>query len=202
VAVIASFEHPERLVAAWGELPRIAGEEAAATAEVRSSTPLPHAVGEAMIRGRGPSGPILLCAIVGAILGGATALAVVLGTEAKWNLSVGGMGGVAGPPTGILAYEGAALGLVLCTVAGVLWFGGLLRRPPEHEPLDHELAAGRVLLRVEALAIDPAELERFFRERGAVEVARTGAQAPAATGVSAAPSSGGGAGTGARAEPP
>ncbi|HEX5634280.1 MAG TPA: quinol:electron acceptor oxidoreductase subunit ActD [Gemmatimonadales bacterium] len=174
VAVLASFAQPERLVAVWADLPRVAGAEAAARAEVRSSTPLPHAVSTVVSPGRGPGFAILLCSIFGALLGGGTALFLVLGTEAMWNFSVGGMGGVAGPPTGILTYEGAALGLVLCTVAGVLVFGGLLRRPPQHEALDHELAAGRVLVRVEAAGDDTSGLERLFRDHGAVAVATTG----------------------------
>jgi hypothetical protein len=190
--VVASFARPERLPAVWAELPRVAGAEAAARAEVRSSTPLPHAVAGAVSRGRGPGGAIVLCSIFGALAGGATALAVVLGTEAKWKVAVGGMGGVAGPPTGILTYEGAALGLVLCTVAGVLLFGGLLGRPPEHGPLDGELALGRVLLRVEAVAVEPSALERFFLEQGAVAVATMGVAPPAETTHD----------QGARAEPP
>jgi hypothetical protein len=177
VAVVAAFDRPERVAAVWAALPRAAGDEAAARAEVRSSTPLPHAVAAALSRGRGPERPILLCSILGAIVGGATALGVVLFTEAKWNLSVGGMGGVAGPPTGILTYEGAALGLVLATVAGVMLFGGLLRRPPAHGPLDAELAAGRVLVRVETEESRVTELERFFREQGAAAVASTGGAA-------------------------
>ncbi|HUP25742.1 MAG TPA: quinol:electron acceptor oxidoreductase subunit ActD [Thermoanaerobaculia bacterium] len=174
VAVVASFAHPERLAAAWGGLPRVVGDEAAAHAEVRSSTPLSPAVASAVARDRGPGGAIVLCAILGAVVGGTTALGVVLGTEAKWNLSVGGMGGVAGPPTGILTYQGAALGLILATVVGVLLFGGLLRRPPDHGPLDAELAAGRSLLRVEVANEEPSRLEQFFLEQGAVAVATTG----------------------------
>lgn len=191
-AVVAAFADPERLAAAWRELPRLAGEEAAARAEVRSSTPLPAPVAAVVAPGRGPGRAMLLCSILGALLGGGAALAVVLGTEAKWRLAVGGMGAVAGPPTGIVTYEGTALGLVLATVSAVLVFGGLLRKPPAPGPLDAELCAGRVLLRVEAGDDRAAGIERHFRDHGAVAVAIIEAGTPAV----------GARDDGARAEPP
>lgn len=191
-AVVAAFADPERLATAWRELPRIVGEESAARAEVRSSTPLPASVAAVVAPGRGPGRAMLLCSILGALLGGGTALAVVLGTEAKWRLAVGGMGDIAGPPTGIVTYEGTALGLVLATVSAVLVFGGLLRKPPAAGPLDRELCAGRVLLRVDASGDRAAEIERHFRDHGAVAVATIG-HAPAVAGARA---------DGARPEPP
>ena len=83
---------------------------------------------------------------------------------------------VAGPPVGVVTYEGTALGLILMTVLRVLWEGGLLPgrairsgrgRPSE---LDHHVADGRLLLRVHGLNDEQAGRLRELYGSSAVEV--------------------------------
>jgi len=81
---------------------------------------------------------------------------------------------VAGPPVGVVTYEGTALGLILMTVLRVLWEGGLLPgrairggrgRPSE---LDHHVADGRLLLRIHGLSKAQADELRNHCEPRAV----------------------------------
>lgn len=110
-----------------------------------------------------PRSRVLLFALAGAVLGGLTAFGLAAGTALAYPLPTGGMSIVAGPPVGVVTYEGTALGLILMTVLRVLWEGGLLPgrairggrgRPSE---LDHHVADGRLLLRVHGLSESGAE---------------------------------------------
>lgn len=110
-----------------------------------------------------PKSRVLQFALAGAVLGGLTAFGLAAGTALAYPLPTGGMSIVAGPPVGVVTYEGTALGLILMTVLRVLWEGGLLPgramrsgrgRPSE---LDHHVADGRLLLRVHGLTESRAE---------------------------------------------
>jgi hypothetical protein len=138
--------------------------------ELRSSWPLPeditHEVGA---HGGGPPW-ILIAAILGAVLGGATAFLLGAGTALAYPMPTGGMEIVAGPPLGIVTYEGTALGLILATVAAVFVRARLYRRAPR-SAFDRDLADGKLLLTV----IDAADgVESTLREAGALEVMVTG----------------------------
>ena len=83
---------------------------------------------------------------------------------------------VAGPPVGVVTYEGTALGLILMTVLRVLWEGGLLPgrairsgrgRPSE---LDRHVAEGRLLLRVHGLSEEQTAQLRELCRTSAFEV--------------------------------
>lgn len=132
---------------------------AASQIEVRSPTPLE--AGELPLPK--PKSRVLLFALGGAVLGGLAAFALAAGTALAYPLPTGGMSIVAGPPVGVVTYEGTALGLILMTVLRVLWEGGLLPgrairsgrgRPSE---LDGHVARGRQLLRIHALNEEQAD---------------------------------------------
>ena len=123
---------------------------AASQIEVRSPSPLEE--GELPLPK--PKSRVLLFALAGAVLGGLTAFGLAAGTALAYPLPTGGMSIVAGPPVGVVTYEGTALGLILMTVLRVLWEGGLLPGRAirsgrgRASDLDHHVAAGRLLLRI------------------------------------------------------
>ena len=141
---------------------------AASQVEVRSPAPLE----DDELPLPKPKSRVLLFALGGAVLGGLTAFGLAAGTALAYPLPTGGMSIVAGPPVGVVTYEGTALGLILMTVLRVLWEGGLLPgrairggrgRPSD---LDHHVADGRLLLRVHGLSESGAEeLRQFCRPR-------------------------------------
>jgi len=121
--------------------------------EVRSPVPLEHGA----LPLPEPKSRVLLFALGGAVCGGLAAFGLAAGTALAYPLPTGGMEIVAGPPIGIVTYEGTALGLILATVLRVLWEGGLLgpgRRRRGPSELDHHVAAGRFLLCMNRLTED------------------------------------------------
>ena len=123
-----------------------------------------------------PRSKVLLFALAGAVLGGLAAFGLAAGTALAYPLPTGGMSIVAGPPIGVVTYEGTALGLILMTVLRVLWEGGLLPgragrsgrgRPSE---LDRHVADGRVLLRIHGLDEERTGRLREICRASAVEV--------------------------------
>ena len=124
-----------------------------------------------------PKSRVLLFALTGAVLGGLTAFGLAAGTALAYPLPTGGMEVVAGPPVGVVTYEGTALGLILMTVLRVLWEGGLIPglsiRSGRGRPsaLDGQVAEGRVLLRIHGLGeAEAGELRDHLSSR-AVAVA-------------------------------
>ena len=123
---------------------------AASQVEVRSPAPLEE--GELPLAK--PKSRVLLFALAGAVLGGLTAFGLAAGTALAYPLPTGGMSIVAGPPVGVVTYEGTALGLILMTVLRVLWEGGLLpgrairSSRGRASELDCHVAGGRLLLRI------------------------------------------------------
>ncbi len=132
----------------------------ASQVEVRSPAPLE----EGDLPLPKPRSRVLPFALVGAVLGGLTAFGLAVGSALAYPLPTGGMSIVAGPPVGVVTYEGTALGLILMTVLRVLWEGGMLPgrasrrgRPSE---LDVQVAEGRLLLRIHGLSDEEAEQMR------------------------------------------
>ncbi|MYH24679.1 MAG: DUF3341 domain-containing protein [Holophagales bacterium] len=141
---------------------------AASQIEVRSPAPLEE--GELPLAK--PKSRVLLFALSGAVLGGLTAFGLAAGTALAYPLPTGGMSIVAGPPVGVVTYEGTALGLIIMTVLRVLWEGGLLPgrairsgrgRPSD---FDRHVAEGRLVLRIHGLTESGAEeLRELCRPR-------------------------------------
>ncbi len=152
----AVFEHVEDLRPAVDAV--LGSGVAASQIEVRSPAPL---AADALPLPK-PRSRVLLFALTGAVLGGGAAFALAAGTALAWPLPTGGMPIVAGPPVGIVTYEGTALGLILMTVLRVLWEGGLLPgrrvRSGRGRPsvLDRHVADGRLLLRLHGLSEEQA----------------------------------------------
>lgn len=140
----------------------------ASQVEVRSPAPLE----EDELPLPKPRSRVLLFALAGAVLGGLTAFGLAAGTALAYPLPTGGMSIVAGPPVGVVTYEGTALGLILMTVLRVLWEGGLLPGRAirsgrgRASTFDHHVADGRLLLRVHGLTESGAdEVRQLCRPR-------------------------------------
>ena len=144
---------------------------AADQVEVRSPVPLE----EDELPLPKPKSRVLLFALVGAVLGGLTAFGLAAGTALAYPLPTGGMSIVAGPPIGVVTYEGTALGLIIVTVLRVLWEGGLLPGRAirsgrgRASELDHHVANGRLLLRVHSLSEEQTGRLREFCRVAALE---------------------------------
>lgn len=136
--------------------------------EVRSPAPLE----EDELPLAKPKSRVLLFALAGAVVGGLTAFGLAAGTALAYPLPTGGMSIVAGPPVGVVTYEGTALGLIVMTVLRVLWEGGLLPGRATRSgrgrasELDHHVANGRLLLRIHGLNENEAgQLRELYRPR-------------------------------------
>jgi hypothetical protein len=89
--------------------------------------------------------------ISGGIAGGLAGWLLALFTAKAYPIVTGHMPIVAAPTSGIVVYEGIALGAVLATTFCVLWEGGLLRRRRERAAEDRAPAAsGAIVLTIEA----------------------------------------------------
>jgi hypothetical protein len=114
--------------------------------ELRSSIPLPDDLA-AQAPSRRSRAPLL--GIAGGALGGVAGWLLALFTARAYPLVTGHMPIVAGPPTGIVVYEGIALGAVLATTLAVVIEGGLARRR-RAGPEDAAVAAGGIAVTLEA----------------------------------------------------
>ncbi|MEM1247619.1 MAG: quinol:electron acceptor oxidoreductase subunit ActD [Acidobacteriota bacterium] len=93
---------------------------------------------------------VLLFALVGAIVGGSSAFLLAAWSAKAYPLITGGMPLIAGPPVGLVTYEGTALGAVLATVLGVLLEGRLAGGSPPPEQVSTLLGDGLHVLEVAA----------------------------------------------------
>ena len=143
----ASFDNVDVLLAAIDEV--VAAGTDPTAIEVRSSQPIEKPVPLPQKKSR-----ILWFSLAGALLGGTIAFLVATQTALAYPLPTGGKEILSGPPISIVTYEGTALGLILCTVLGVLLEGRLVRKSPAG-PLDSQLSDGRYLLNVAAGADVP-----------------------------------------------
>jgi hypothetical protein len=100
--------------------------------------------------------------IGGGIAGGIAGWLLALFTAKAYPIVTGHMPIVAAPTSGIVVYEGIALGAVLATTFCVLWEGGLLRRRRKGVPRDHAPApTGSIVVTIEA--DDPASSARALQ---------------------------------------
>lgn len=111
---------------------------------IRSSAPLGHDMVPAGVK---LHSRVFRIAVLGGLLGGATLFSLVWLTSQAYPLPTGGLPIVAAPPTGVITFEGVAMGAILCTVAGVLYECGL-PSSKGRGPLDHYLADDCVLVSV------------------------------------------------------
>lgn len=114
--------------------------------EIRSSAPLDHDVfpERHAVHSRMP-----WMALTGAVLGGTGLFSLVAWSSEVYPLPTGGMPIVALPPTGIVTFEGIAIGAIIFTVATVLYESGLPGLWSSGTgPLDHHLADDHVLVTV------------------------------------------------------
>ena len=121
--------------------------------EVRSSIPL-HDV---RTSGPAPRTRVPLMAVLGGLLGGIAAFSLFSLSSLAYPLPTGGMAIVPLPPSGIITFEGIAIGAILCTVGTVLFEGRLLRRGSEPGPLDVHLAAGNIIVSVRSTDLPTEE---------------------------------------------
>ena len=110
--------------------------------EVRSSIPLTIDT-----PGPSPTSRVPLAAVVGGILGGGGVYLLAALTSQAVPIFTGHMSLVPGPTTGIVTYEGIALGAVLATFLAVLFECRLPRRFAVG-PLDAHISDGRLVVSV------------------------------------------------------
>ena len=119
---------------------------AASDIEIRSSTPLDHDVFPAR---HGVHSRMPWMALTGALLGGTGLFSLVAWSATVYPLPTGGQPLIAIPPTGVVTFEGVALGAIIFTVATVLYECGLPGLwSAGTGPLDHHLADDHVLVTV------------------------------------------------------
>lgn len=149
MAVTEAAGSEGRVVAGYRDLAALtAAVEALAAADVTtqvySNVPL-----EELEEGRSK---VLLFALVGAVVGGGGAFLLASWSATAYPLITGGMPLIAGPPVGLVTYEGTALGAILATVLGVLLEGRLATGSPPPERVSSLLAEGLHVLEVESSA--------------------------------------------------
>jgi hypothetical protein len=148
---------------------RVRREHPNAGVELRSSAPPPKDLEHSLLAGT--RSKVLWAAITGGLLGGIGAFSLASLSAIAYPLATGGMEIIAGPPVGIITYEGTALGAILCTVAAVLLEGRIWRRARFEDPLAHHLVAGRWVLWIDdAKSANGDTLRGLMREVGALEV--------------------------------
>jgi hypothetical protein len=119
----------------------------AADVEIRSSAPLDHDV---FPERHGVHSRMPWMALTGAVLGGTGLFSLVAWSSTHYPLPTGGMPLVALPPTGVITFEGVAIGAIIFTVATVLYECGLPGLWSSGTgPLDYHLADDHVLVTVE-----------------------------------------------------
>jgi hypothetical protein len=127
--------------------------------EVQSSVPLSEDLAEHVPTRRSRAH---VWGILGGVGGGVAGWLLALFTAKTYPLVTGHMPIVAAPTSGIVVYEGIALGAVLATTFCVLWEGGLLRRRRGGSPRgDVTATAGAIVVTIEA--DDPATGDRAAR---------------------------------------
>jgi len=137
-SIEAAFEGESELASALDKLAEqgISG----AAVEVRSSIPLSFRVPGDKVRSR-----IHLAAIAGGLLGGTSVYLLASLTAKAYPIFTGHMALVPAPPTGIVTYEGVALGAVLSIFLAVLLEARLPRRY-QRGKLDHHVADGGMVV--------------------------------------------------------
>jgi hypothetical protein len=134
--------------------------------EVLTDTPYPEgAFGERHVQHR-----LYVFPLIGAACGFAVGLLLTVGTQIDYPLVTGGKPILSIPPMFNVMYEGTMLGAIIFTVLGIVfesrlpWFGGA--------PYDPRISAG--MIGVLAAPSGNVDVERIYRQAGAVDVIRPG----------------------------
>jgi hypothetical protein len=154
--VTAVFAGEGALRAALERLARHA--PAARVVELRSAAPLSAELAELAPTRRSRAH---VWGIAGGLAGGIAGLGLAIFTARIYPIATGHMPILAGPPAGILVFEGIALFAVLATTWCVLREGGLAPRRTG-VAADDALAPGAIELTVEAAAADGDALRRIL----------------------------------------
>ncbi len=117
-----------------------------------------------------PSRPsrVLWYSLVGGLVGGTSVFLVASLSAKAYPLVTGGMPIVAGPPVGLVTYEGTALGAILATVLGVLLEGRVLAKTAVAPESAAALAGNLHVLEVDVAAA-PSEVDELRALLGAAE---------------------------------
>lgn len=110
--------------------------------EVRSSIPL-EGLHPPDLK---PHSRVPVMAVLGGIVGGTCAFMLTSLTSQAYPMETGGMPIVPLPTTGVITFEGMAIGAILMTVATVLYEGGLPRFRTKAGPLDYYLSTGQIVV--------------------------------------------------------
>jgi hypothetical protein len=114
--------------------------------EIRSSAPLDHDV---FPESHGVHSRMPWMALTGAVLGGTGLFSLVAWSSTIYPLPTGGQPLISIPPTGVVTFEGVALGAIIFTVSTVLYECGLPGLwSAGTGPLDHHLADDHVLVTI------------------------------------------------------
>jgi hypothetical protein len=113
--------------------------------EIRSSVPLEHDI--VPVGGRIKS-RLPWTSVVGGLVGGTAFFMLVKLTSEAYPLPTGGMPIVPMPTTGVITFEGLAIGAVITTVATMLYECGLPSFFKKAGPLDHHIASDHILVTV------------------------------------------------------
>jgi hypothetical protein len=113
--------------------------------EVRSSVPLEHDI--VPVGGKITS-RLPWTSIVGGLTGGTAFFLLVKLTSQAYPMPTGGMPIVPGPTTGVITFEGLAIGAIIATVATMLYECGLPSLFSKAGPLDHHIADDHILVTV------------------------------------------------------
>jgi hypothetical protein len=118
---------------------------APAAVEIRSSVPLEHDIVPVggKIKSRLP-----WTSVVGGLVGGTAFFMLVKLTSEAYALPTGGMPIVPMPTTGVITFEGLAIGAIIATVATMLYESRLPALLAKPGPLDHHIASDHILVTV------------------------------------------------------
>jgi hypothetical protein len=129
-------------------LSRLAPLDSIEVLELRSNAPLSERVEIATHQPHSTRVPAL--GIMGGAIAAVAAYLVATLTAGAYPMITGHMPLIAAPPTGIVVFEGGALGVVLATTLAVLWECGLgPRRKSVDRTGDEEVATGHVVATLE-----------------------------------------------------
>lgn len=163
--LVASFRYLDALLAAIEQLKR-AGRQ-----ELQTFSPVPHhAIDEALAK---PVSPVRVFTLVGAILGGTTAVVLTVATSLHYPLITGGKPIVSIPPYLVIVFELTILFGGLFTLAGMLINARLPRigRMRGYHPVFSEDRFG---LWVGCSQHEEDGIRRILEAAGAEEVRRVG----------------------------
>ena len=114
-----------------------------------------------------------LGAVLGAIVNGSLATALVYFAQHNYRLDTGGMPVFSFWGTGVITYEMTMLGAVLATFGWFLWESGLIRKRDKTKPVPM-VPAGSICLRVRCGTEQETKVTEVIKSSGALGIERRG----------------------------